>query len=137
MPDSRQISTASEEVTSISYDVSLTSRVLRQLCELMAPNLSGNGISINEAGLETARTSAAMCERIFQKVEKEAKKASEQIGGAKRLNGSCIKLSRMEKPKWQFLQPGIAILSRSQGITPAAARSWTSAEIPFKAFSKS
>ncbi len=40
----------------------------------------------------------------------EAKRASEQIGGSKRLNGSSIKLSRMEKAKWPFLQPGIAIL---------------------------
>ncbi len=106
-----QISTASDQVTSISYDVSLTSGVLRQLGELLAQNISGDGISIfNQAGLETTRISAAMCERIFQKVEKEAKKASEQIGGAKRLNGNCIKLSRMEKAKWPFLQPGIAIL---------------------------
>lgn len=80
-----QISTASDQVTSISDDVSLTSGVLRQLGELMAPNISGDGISIfNQAGLETTRISAAMCERIFQKV---VRKPKEQVSRLEVLRG--------------------------------------------------
>lgn len=109
-----QISTASERVNSIRDDVSLTSGVLHQLGELMNPKSTGDGgdgISIfSQGGLETTRTSAAMCERIFQEVENEAKKASEQIGGTRKLNGGKIKLSRMEKAKWPFLQPRIDVL---------------------------
>lgn len=106
-----QISTASERITSIGNDVSLTSGVLNRLGELMNQKTTGNGISVfSQAGLETTRTSATICKSIFYEVEKEARKASEQIMGFKMLKGGKIKLSKMEKAKWPFLQPNIEIL---------------------------
>lgn len=103
-----QISTASERVSSIGNDISLTSGVLHQLGELMTQKTTNDGISIfSQGGLETTKTSAAMCERIFREVEKEVKKASEQIRGCKRLDGGKVKLSKAEKAKWPFLQPSI------------------------------
>lgn len=108
-----QISTASDRVSSIGNDISLTSGVLHQLGELMSQRTTDDGISIfSHGGLEGTRTSAAMCERIFHEVEREAKKASEQLRDCKqgRLTGGKIKLSRAEKAKWPFLQPGIDTL---------------------------
>lgn len=72
---------------------------------------TADGISIfSQAGLETTRTSATICERMFHSVEKEAGKAREQIMGTKILKEGKIKLSRMEKAKWPFLQPSIEVL---------------------------
>lgn len=105
-----QMSTASERVSSIGNDISLTAGVLHQLGELMTQKTTKYGISIfSTGGLETTRTSATMCQRIFQELEKEARKASEQIRGRKRLEGGKIKLSMIEKAKWPFLQPSIDV----------------------------
>ena len=67
-----QISTASERVSSIGNDISLTSGVLHQLGELMTQKTTNDGISIfSGVGLESTKSSAAVCERIFQAIEKE------------------------------------------------------------------
>lgn len=112
-----QISTASDRVSSIGNDVSLTSGVLHQLGELMTQKGTGDGdgVSIlNQQGLETTRVSAAMCQRIFQDIEKEVKNASEQLRrykpGKGRMTGEKIELSPIEKAKWPFLQPRIDTL---------------------------
>ena len=107
-----QISTASDRVSSIGNDISLTSGVLRQLGELMNQNQkTTDGISIfKEDGLELKRKSAAACERIFLEVKNEAMKASKQIRESKWLTVGKIKLSNAEKAKWPFLQPSIEIL---------------------------
>lgn len=106
-----QISTASERVSSIGNDISLTAGVLHQLGELMTQKTTEDGVSIfSKGGLETTRTSAAMCERIFQEVGKEVKRASEQLRGCKRMEAGKIKLSKVEKAKWPFLQPSVDIL---------------------------
>lgn len=106
-----QISTASERVSSIGNDISLTAGVLHQLGELMTQKTIDDGISIfSQGGLETTRTSAAMCQKIFEEVERELKKATEQIRGCKRLSGGKVKLSKTEKAKWPFLQPSIDVL---------------------------
>lgn len=105
-----QISTASDRVSAIGNDVSLTSGVLHQLGELMTQKTTDDGVSIfSEGGLQSTRLSAAVCERIFRQVETEAKKASEQLRDCKqgRLTGGKIKLSRAEKAKWPFLQPSV------------------------------
>ena len=108
---STQISSASERVSSIGNDISLTSGVLHQLGELMTQKTTSDGISIfSQGGLETTRTSAAMCERIFSEIEKEFGKASEQLRACRKFSGGKIKLSKSEKLKWPFLQPSIDIL---------------------------
>lgn len=108
-----QISTASERISSIGNDVSLTSGVLQQLGELMTQKSADDnaGISIfSQGGLETTKTSASMCQRIFEEIDTAMKKASEQLRGKGRFIGGKIKLSRTEKVKWPFLQPSIESL---------------------------
>ena len=108
-----QISTASDRVSAIGNDISLTSGVLHQLGELMTQKTTDDGVSIfSQGGLESTRASAAVCEKIFLQVEREAKKASEQLRDCKqgRFTGGKIKLSRAEKAKWPFLQPSVDTL---------------------------
>ena len=110
-----QVKTASDRVSSIANDISLTSGVLHQLGELINQKTTDGGISIfSQHGLETTRTSAAMCERIFQEIEKETKKASGQLRkfkpGRGIMSGEKIELSILEKAKWPFLQPNIDTL---------------------------
>lgn len=110
-----QISTASDRVSAIGNDISLTSGVLHQLGELMTQKTTDDGVSIfSQNGLETTKTSTAMCERVFREAEKEVKKASEQLRNYKpsqgRMRGEKIELSTTEKAKWPFLQPKIDTL---------------------------
>ncbi|KAL8684370.1 MAG: hypothetical protein Q9224_006399 [Gallowayella concinna] len=106
-----QISTASERISSISNDVSLTSGVLQQLGELMTQKAAGDGTTIfSQGGLETTKTSAAMCESIFKEIEQAARDASQQIRGRSKFVGGKIKLSKSERLKWPFLQPSIDTL---------------------------
>lgn len=108
---STQISSASERVSAVANDVSLTAGILHQLGELMTQKVTSDGVSIfSQGGLETTRTSAAICERIFQEVEKEFGRASTQLRGCKKVSGGRIKLSKSEKLKWPFLQPSIDLL---------------------------
>ncbi|KAL8974685.1 MAG: hypothetical protein Q9197_001089 [Variospora fuerteventurae] len=102
-----QISTASERVSSISNDVSLTSNVLQELGEFITRETANNDTSIvSPSGLETTKRSAAICENIFKEIEQAVKDASQQIRTKNKFVGK-IKLSRSEKAKWPFLQPTI------------------------------
>ena len=110
-----QISTASDRVSSIANDISLTSGVLHQLGELVNRRTEDDGIGIlNREGLETTKVSAAMCERVFQQIAKEVKRASEHLRkhrpGRGTMSGERIELSASEKAKWPFLQPNIDTL---------------------------
>ncbi|KAI4250935.1 MAG: hypothetical protein L6R42_008562 [Xanthoria sp. 1 TBL-2021] len=106
-----QISTASDRISSISNDVFSTSAVLQQLGELMTTTSMHDGTTIfSQGGLDTTRTSAAMCETIFKDIEHAAREASEQLRGRSRFTGGKIKLSRSERLKWPFLQPSIDTL---------------------------
>ena len=106
-----QISTASERVSSIANDVSLTSGILQQLGELMTQKTTSDGCSIfNKIGLETTKASAIACERLFHTIDVELRKASSQIRGCKRLEDGKVKLTKTERAKWPFLQPNIDVL---------------------------
>ncbi|KAL8752394.1 MAG: hypothetical protein Q9199_005773 [Rusavskia elegans] len=105
-----QISTASQRISSVSNDISLTSGVLKELGEFMTRETATGGTSIfSQSGLETTKTSAAICEGIFSEIEQAAKEASEQLRTRDRIVGK-IKLSKSEKAKWPFLQPSIESL---------------------------
>ncbi|KAL8879958.1 MAG: hypothetical protein Q9198_002532 [Flavoplaca austrocitrina] len=108
-----QISTASERVSSISNDVSLTSAVLQQLGELMTTTFTQDRTSVfSEGGLDTTKKSAATCEIIFQDVERAANEASKQLRGKGSFTGAKVRLSRSEKLKWPFLQPSMDTLRK-------------------------
>ncbi len=69
------------------------------------------GIRIfSQGGLETTKSSASMCQTIFEEIDKATKTASEQLRNKGRFTGGKIKLSRIEKAKWPFLQPSIETL---------------------------
>lgn len=106
-----QVSTAADRISSIGSDVSLTSAILHQLGELMNQKTTNDELTIfSKGGLDTTRSSAEICQRVFQEVEKETAKASEVIRGRKQRIGEKVKLSMREKAKWPFLQPGLEIL---------------------------
>ncbi|KAL8886496.1 MAG: hypothetical protein Q9215_005814 [Flavoplaca cf. flavocitrina] len=108
-----QISTASDRVSSISNDVSLTSAVLQQLGELMTTTFTQDRTSVfSEGGLDNTKKSAAMCEMIFQDVERAANEASKQLRGKGSFTGGKVRLSRSEKLKWPFLQPSMDTLRK-------------------------
>lgn len=105
-----QISTASQRISSVSNDVSLTAGVLKELGEFITRETAKGGESIfSPSGLETTKNSAAICETIFNEIEQAAKEASVQLRTRDRIIGK-IKLSKSEKAKWPFLQPSIESL---------------------------
>ncbi|KAL9036914.1 MAG: hypothetical protein Q9180_004022 [Flavoplaca navasiana] len=109
-----QISTASQRITAVSNDISMTSGVLKELGEFIAKDTGDEGIAIfSQSGLETTKSSAAVCESIFNEIEGAAKEASEQLRTREKTRDRIvgkIKLSRSEKVKWPFLQPSIESL---------------------------
>lgn len=106
-----QISTASERISSVGNDISLTAAILHQLGDLMGQRPTPDGLTIfSQGGLETTKSSAEICERIFGEVERETAKASEMLRGRRQRVGEKVKLSMMEKAKWPFLQPGLEAL---------------------------
>ncbi|KAL8862022.1 MAG: hypothetical protein Q9178_001477 [Gyalolechia marmorata] len=103
-----QISTASERISSISNDVSLTSGVLQQLGELMTTKATHDGTTIfSQGGLDTTRKSAAMCENIFNDIDQAAKDASQQIRARRKLAGGKITLTNSEKLNHQTASTNI------------------------------
>ncbi|KAL6715463.1 hypothetical protein ACLMJK_006424 [Lecanora helva] len=106
-----QVSTASDRISALGNDISLTSGILHQLGELTnQKTASGDTFIFNKEGLATTKSSAEVCQRIFREVEKEVAKASDLIRGRKHRVGEKVKLSIVEKAKWPFLQPGLELL---------------------------
>ena len=108
-----QVSTAADRISSIGNDVSLTSAILHQLGDLMGQKSTDtrSGLTIfNKAGLETTKSSAEVCQKIFEEVERETAKASSVIRARKRPIGEKVKLTIAEKLKWPFLQPSLEVL---------------------------
>lgn len=106
-----QISTASDRVSSIGNDVSLTSGILHQLGDLMSLKNHANTCNVfSKGGLETTKSSAKICQKVFEELEKETAKASQLLRTRKQRLGEKVKLSMLEKAKWPFLQPNLEAL---------------------------
>ena len=106
-----QISTAADRISSIGNDVSLTSAILHQLGDLMSQKTSGSSIPVfSKDGLESTKSSAELCQKMFVEIERQTAKASNVIRERKRPIGEKVKLTRTEKAKWPFLQPSIGVL---------------------------
>lgn len=119
-----QIGTASERISSIGSNVSLTSSALQQLGELMKQQGTYDGVSIfSQSSLETTRISATTCQNIFKELEQAVQSASEQIRGKRKLVAERIELSKLERLKWPFLHPKISCFQKratqGQGNTGA------------------
>ena len=106
-----QVRTASDRVTAVANDVALTSAVLQQLGDFMNPK-PDDGINVlNQSGIQTINASARTCERIFEKLKNEIKKASVQFSHAIQVSPrEQLTLSRLEKAKWPFLQSSMETL---------------------------
>ncbi|KAI4087852.1 MAG: hypothetical protein LQ339_008799 [Xanthoria mediterranea] len=106
-----QISTASQRITSVSNDISLTPGVLNELGNFITQDIKSGGLGIfSQGGLNTTKNSATVCKRIFNEIETAAKEASKQLRTRNKSIVGKIKLSRSEKAKWPFLQPSIESL---------------------------
>ncbi|KAI9851164.1 MAG: hypothetical protein M1830_006919, partial [Pleopsidium flavum] len=72
----------------------------------------------NDGALRITQSAAKTCQGIFQEIEAELMKAYRQISG-KNSDGDMVVLSRAERMRWPFLQPGIeglrAELEKSKG----------------------
>lgn len=105
---SSQISNASDHVSAIGNDISLTSGVLQELGELVKQDVRNvNNHVFCPRALEMVRTSAVVCERVFVEIKKEIGKASKQMNCCERLPGGKVELSKTEMIKWPFLQPHV------------------------------
>ena len=106
-----QISTAADRISSIGNDVSLTSAILYQLGDLMSQKTSSGSLLVfSKDGLESTKSSAEICQKLFVEIERQTAKASNVIRGRKRPIGEKVKLTRVERAKWPFLQPSIEVL---------------------------
>lgn len=115
-----QVKTAQKTINAIGNDVSLTSGVLQELGELMKKKKPNQEVSIfSEGALRITQSSARICQGIFDEIETELGKATKQLTGKSSADGDNIELSKAERMKWPFLQPGIdglrAELEKSKG----------------------
>ncbi|KAB8277789.1 hypothetical protein BDV30DRAFT_168124 [Aspergillus minisclerotigenes] len=130
-----QVKTASERITRIAEDVSLNTSILQQVGELIKQSIDGGELPVrwenegaqeqhsmvagegakstetkqgvfNASGLETTMKIATKCEDIFSALNDRLQNASRQLshGSGKIVR---VKLSRVERLKWPFLQPEI------------------------------
>lgn len=112
---SNQVATARNRITSIGNDVSLTANVLQQLAELMTKGDGDGEGKVNVfsvEGLRTAQAAADVCHGVFLELAEALKRSCRQLQERNHsaMIGSRIKLSRLEKIKWPFLQPSIDAL---------------------------
>ena len=106
-----QVSTAADRISSIGNDVSLTSAILHQLGDLMSQKTTDSGLALfSKAGLESTKSSAEKCQKIFEEIERGTAKANNVIKGRKGPIEEMVKLTRAEKREWPFLQPSVEIL---------------------------
>ena len=103
-----RVDTASDRITAVGNDVSVTAGVLQQLGELLQEKPSRNeGTLFSEGGLRTTQTSADICGKVFKDLEKAVVAASGQLRSNVRRPFGRVKLSNLEKVKWPFLQAHI------------------------------
>lgn len=106
-----QITTAADRISSIGNDVSLTSAILHQLGDLLSQKTTDSGLPLfSKAGLESTKSSAEVCQKVFDEIERGTAKASNVIKGRKGPIQEKVKLTRVEKREWPFLQPNIEAL---------------------------
>ncbi|KAE8329780.1 hypothetical protein BDV39DRAFT_202726 [Aspergillus sergii] len=130
-----QVKTAPERITHIAEDVSLNTSILQQVGELIKQSIDGGELPdrrenegdqeqhpmvagegskpteakqgvFNASGLETTMKIATKCKDIFSALNDRLQDASRQLshGSGKIVR---VKLSRVERLKWPFLQPEI------------------------------
>ena len=111
-----RIDTASERITSIGNEVSLTAGVLQQLGDLLQQEQPQHEASVfSEGGLRTTKASADVCAGVFKSLKQAINAASKQLRSNVKRPFGKIRLSPFEKTKWPFLQPNIDALRNDLG----------------------
>ena len=112
-----QIGTAPKRIQAVGTDVSITAGTLQQLGELMEkpPKRNSTGMFWSDQ-VRNIEASSIECKDIFDQLEGIFCKASQQLREIYKRDKSTakshatppkIKLSKMERIKWPFLQPSI------------------------------
>ncbi|KAF6238410.1 hypothetical protein HO173_003377 [Letharia columbiana] len=113
-----QIGTASKRIQDVGTDVSVTAGTLRELGEFMnkkMPSKKSTAI-FNPDQVQNIVASSTRCKKIFDELKNILGKASQQLRDVykkktKSQDASAkIKLSRLERMKWPFLQPSMESL---------------------------
>ena len=105
---SNQIATAASRVRMIANDVSLTSNVLQQLGDLMKKDNKNDATSIfSDEAIQSTQNSADACRDVFEKLDQVLKQSSMRVQSFDEASERKFTMSKREKLKWPFLQPGI------------------------------
>ena len=113
-----RVGTAPKRIQDVGTDVSVTAGTLQELGELMkntVPTKKSVGM-FKDDQVENIKASSTRCEGIFNELKDILGKASQQLRDVDKSTTKThdafpkIKLSRLERMKWPFLQPGMESL---------------------------
>lgn len=113
-----QVGTAPERIRDVGTDVSVTAGTLRELGELMGkkvPTKKSVGM-FKPDQVQNIKASSTRCEHIFNELKDILGKASQQLRDVYKSRTKTqdvspkINLSKLERMKWPFLQPGMESL---------------------------
>lgn len=109
-----QVGTAPKRILDVGTDVSVTAGTLQELGELMAKLPRKKSAELFKPDqVENIKASSTRCKAIFDELKDVLAKASQQLRNVYKSNAKGhytspgIKLSRLERMKWPFLQPSM------------------------------
>jgi hypothetical protein len=105
---SETVATASSEIKNVARDVSLTSSVLEQLGANLKQDEQAKLYS--GSAVQTAKDVMTECEAVFQEIDGVLAKATDSVAKRWPRKGGKVALSAMDRLKWPFLQPKMALL---------------------------
>ena len=122
-----QVGTAPQRIQDVGTDVSVTAGTLQELGELMKKKTPFKGSTgmFKPDQVQNIVISSTKCKRIFDELKEILGKASQQLRNAYKSTSkskdtfSRIRLSRLERMKWPFLQPSIQSLRSALGAAKA------------------
>ncbi len=109
---SKAVSTADESIKSISNDVSLTSTVLKELCQIIK---SDDSHVVSATAIEATEQTVQECMLVFDQLNDALDKSMAnlgimELGEKKKIKRGTVAL---EKLKWPFKQPKMELLRRN------------------------
>ena len=122
-----QVGTAPQRIRDVGTDVSVTAGTLQELGELMRKNTASKRLTgiFKPDQVQHIEISSIKCKHIFDELKEILGKASQQLRNAYKSTSksndtfSRIRLSRLERMKWPFLQPSIQPLQSALGDAKA------------------
>ena len=122
-----QVGTAPQRIRDVGTDVSVTAGTLQELGELMKRNTASKRLTgiFKPDQVQHIEISSTKCKHIFDELKEILGKASQQLRNAYKSASksndtfSRIRLSRLERMKWPFLQPSIQSLRSALGDAKA------------------